>query len=32
LGYLKKQLPPRDTVDWHSVLDQVGKELDWDLL
>ena len=31
LGYLKKQLPPRDTVDWNAVLDQVGKELDWDL-
>jgi len=31
LGYLKKQLPPPDTVDWDILLDEVGKQLDWDL-
>jgi hypothetical protein len=31
LGYLKKQLPPKDQVDWDELLDFVGKDLGWDL-
>ena len=31
LAYIKKQLPPRDTIDWDATLDRVGKAMDWDL-
>jgi len=31
LGYLKKQLPPRDAIDWDAALDRLGQKLDWDL-
>ena len=31
LGYLKKQLPPPDAIDWDATLDRLGQELDWNL-
>ena len=31
LGYLQKQLPDPNAVDWDAALDQLGEEWGWDL-
>lgn len=31
LGYLKKQLPDPNAIDWDTALDELGKEWGWDL-
>lgn len=31
LGYLKKQLPDPDAIDWDATLDELSEEMGWDL-
>ena len=31
IAYVKKQLPPREAIDWDASLDRLGQMLDWDI-